>query len=47
MVGRNVAIDKQAVAAGYNPPGRFPFRMEITAEFSPLLTMPFNIRTDS
>lgn len=34
MVARNVTIDKQAAAAGYNPLGRPPVRMEITADYA-------------
>lgn len=34
MVARNVTIDKQAAAAGYNPLGRPPIRMEITADYA-------------
>lgn len=34
MVARNVTIDKQATAAGYNPLGRPPVRMEITADYA-------------
>ncbi|TWF42941.1 trypsin-like peptidase [Chitinophaga polysaccharea] len=34
MVARNVTIDKQAAAAGYNPLGRPPIRMEITTDYA-------------
>ncbi|NLR77309.1 serine protease [Chitinophaga eiseniae] len=34
IVARNVTIDKQAAAAGYNPLGKPPVRMEITADYA-------------
>lgn len=33
MVARNVCIDEQQAAAGYNPHGSSPIRMEITADY--------------
>lgn len=34
MVARNVRVDGQQAAAGYNPLGRPPIRMEITADYA-------------